>query len=205
MKIQCQKMVDKIADLVPLTPNLYNAFLSLDREEFVPISSKAYELNAHSLGNDQWISSPLTVAIMTTALECENCDNILEIGCGSGYQAAILSKLAYRVFSVERIANLANLAKKRMKKLGILNVNIRHDDGNLGWKSFAPYDRILLSCATQEVNQNLFLQLKEGGILVAPVLNGDKQFIYRYKKIDGNLQKEILEECEFVPLLNGIE
>ncbi|OCS28833.1 protein-L-isoaspartate O-methyltransferase [Campylobacter fetus subsp. venerealis CCUG 33872] len=204
-RARCQKMADDIADVIELTPMVYKAFCSTPRTDFVPVSINAFKLDAHPIGGDQWISSPLTVAKMTLALEAENCDNILEIGCGSGYQAAILSMLAHRIFSIERIEKLANEAKLKMKKLGFNNVNIRYDDGNVGWKSYAPYDRIILSCACLGVPTRLFEQLKDGGILVAPIKENSKQFIVKFKKNGSNLEKIVLDECEFVPLLDGRE
>ncbi|CUU68313.1 protein-L-isoaspartate O-methyltransferase [Campylobacter hyointestinalis] len=204
-RARCQKMADDIADVIGLTPMVYKAFCSTPRTSFVPVSINAFKLDAHPIGGNQWISSPLTVAKMTLALEAENCDNILEIGCGSGYQAAILSKIAHRIFSVERIEKLALVAKATIKKLNLNNVNIRYDDGNAGWSSYAPYDRILLSCACDEVPSKLFNQLKDGGILVAPVKNGQKQSITKFIKNGLNIDKIILEECEFVPLLSGRE
>lgn len=200
---KCQKMADDIAEIVSLTPNLYKAFCNVPRTEFVPVSNHAFKLDAYPISSNQWISSPLTVAKMTMALEAENCDNILEIGCGSGYQAAILSKLAHRIFSVERIEKLANEAKFKIKKLGINNINIRHDDGNLGWKTYGPYDRILLSCACKNLPDKLFAQLKDGGILIAPIDYNGIQKITKIKKNGENLEKIILEQCEFVPLLEG--
>lgn len=203
--VRCKKMADDIADKVMLTPMLYDAFCKVPRQDFVPMSKFAFDLGATPISANQWISSPVTVAKMTLALECEGCDNILEIGCGSGYQAAILSLLAHRIFSVERIEKLAVSAKERMKNLKINNVNIRFDDGNSGWKSYAPYDRIVLSCACSQVPQNLFNQLKDGGILVAPVGEGKEQKIIRFVKNGENIEKTELSSCEFVPLLSGRE
>ena len=202
---KCQKMSDEIANFVELSPLVYKAFSSTPRTPFVPVSINAFKLDAHPIGSNQWISSPLTVAKMTMALEAENCDNILEIGCGSGYQAAILAKIARRVFSVERIEALANSAKSLMKKLGINNVFIRFDGGGLGWRSYAPYDRIILSCFCQSVPDRLFSQLKDDGILVAPVAKDNKQYITQYKKSNGQIISQILDECVFVPLLDGTE
>lgn len=202
-KISCEKMADEIADKIILSPRLYKAFCEVPRSIFMDVKNNPFSLDPQPINSAQWISSPLTVAKMTMALEAENCDNILEIGCGSGYQAVILSLLAHRIFSVERIENLAKLAKQRIKNLNINNVHIRHDDGNLGWQTYAPYDRILLSCACKEVPQSLFKQLKIGGILVAPV--GDKeQFITKFTKTNTNIRQEKLENCDFVPLLSGI-
>ena len=206
-QIKCKNLADAIADKVALTPALYDAIGSMPREIFVPVAAHAYGLDAQPIQGNQWISSPLTVAKMTLALELDaNTDNVLEIGCGSGYQAAILSRLAHRVFSVERIEKLASEAKKRFEALKIRNVHVRFDDGNVGWKSYAPYDRILLSAAAEQIPQALFNQLKNGGILVAPVKKGDGQFIVKFKKdASGEITQKTLDECLFVPLLSRRE
>ena len=206
-QIKCKNLADAIADKVALTPALYDAIGSMPREIFVPVAAHAYGLDAQPIQGNQWISSPLTVAKMTLALELDaNTDNVLEIGCGSGYQAAILSRLTHRVFSVERIEKLASEAKKRFEALKIRNVHVRFDDGNVGWKSYAPYDRILLSAAAEQIPQALFNQLKNGGILVAPVKKGDEQFIVKFKKdASGGITQKTLDECLFVPLLSGRE
>lgn len=203
---KCTIMADEIADELILSPELYKALRQTPRGVFAPVSTHAYKLDAQPISGNQWISSPLTVAKMTLALEADGVDNVLEIGCGSGYQAAILAKLAHRVFSVERIEKLATEAKKRFETLNIKNIHVRYDDGNNGWKSYAPYDRILLSAATESVPQNLFNQLKNGGILVAPIKKGDKQYIVKFQKDDnGNICETKLDECMFVPLLKGRE
>ena len=205
-KSKCTNMADEIGDILTLTPSLYKALCNTPREIFAPVAHRAYSLDAQPIGGNQWISSPLTVAKMTLALEAEDIDNALEIGCGSGYQAAILSHLAHRVFSVERIEKLATEAKKRFETLEIRNVHVRFDDGNVGWKSYAPYDRILLSAAAQQVPQTLFNQLKNGGILVAPIKKDGKQFIVKFKKdAHGKITQKALDECLFVPLLSGRE
>ena len=131
-KSKCTNMADEIGDILTLTPSLYKALCDTPREIFAPVTRHAYSLDAQPIGGNQWISSPLTVAKMTLALEAEDIDNALEIGCGSGYQAAILSHLAHRVFSVERIEKLASEAKKRFEALKIHNVHVRFDDGNVG-------------------------------------------------------------------------
>lgn len=203
---RCQKMADAIADNINISPNLYKAFCNTEREIFVPIKTHAYELNPYPIAGNQWISSPLTVAKMTMALDCENCDNILEIGCGSGYQAAILSKLAHRIFSIERISTLVKESKIRLGQLNLTNIHIRHDDGTNGWKTYAPYDRILFSCACENISEKIFSQLKNGGILVAPIKENGEQFIYKFKKdFNSNINKEKLQTCLFVPLLEGRE
>ncbi|MCI6988654.1 MAG: protein-L-isoaspartate(D-aspartate) O-methyltransferase [Campylobacter lanienae] len=203
---KCQNLADNIADMVNLSPTVYSAFLGVDRSEFVPIKEYAFELNPQPLASSQWISSPLTVAKMTMALELDGVDKILEIGCGSGYQAAILSKIVRRVFSVERILKLSQDAKKSFEKLNITNIYVRHDDGNYGWKSYAPFERILLSAATPKINERLFNQLEIGGILVAPFVKDGTQFITKFTKFsDNQIQEELLEKCDFIPLLDGKE
>lgn len=205
-KSKCVNMADEIADLIALSPKLYKAICETPREIFTPVRTHAYKLDAQPIGGNQWISSPLTVAKMTLALEAENADNVLEIGCGSGYQAAILARLAHRVFSIERIEKLVTEAKMRFETLKIRNIHVRYDDGNNGWRSYAPYDRILLSAAADEIPQNLFNQLKNGGILVAPIKKSDKQYIVKFQKDEnGNIKEKVFDECLFVPLLTGRE
>jgi len=165
------RLVEEIDKQFTLEPYVKEAFLEIDREAFVPVEFQhlAYKLDALPLVASQWISSPLTVAKMTQHLEAKDVDNVLEIGCGSGYQAAILSKIAKRVFTIERIEELLIGAKKRFQELELNNIFARFDDGQRGWKQYAPYDRILFSATAKEVPKVLFDQLKEGGILIAPI------------------------------------
>jgi protein-L-isoaspartate(D-aspartate) O-methyltransferase len=205
---KCKKMADEIERIFPLDKDVKNAIASVKRELFVPVGLKhlAYKLDALPLSSNQWISSPLTVAKMTQALLIDkDVDSILEVGCGSGYQAAILSKLIRRVFSVERIERLSNEAKKRFKELQIHNINVRCDDGQNGWSSFAPYDRILFSATAKEIPQKIFDQLKTGGILVAPIEKGEKHIITRFVKKSDTIIKTEFDECLFVPILSGTE
>lgn len=202
-----KKMADEIAKICPISPNVYDAFCQSERELFVPqgMSMHAYKLDALPLVANQWISSPLTVAKMTEALSPKGADSVLEIGCGSGYQALILSKIIRRVFTIERIERLLKEARERFKTLGITNIHTRFDDGQNGWREFAPYDRILFSASTPEVPQKLFEQLKVGGILVAPIEKGDKQIITRYIKTEEGIRKETIGDCLFVPVKDGRE
>jgi len=202
------QMVEKLDKVFPLDEKIKKAFLEIDRKEFVPIglSFKAYNIDALPLANDSTISSPLTVAKMTTYLEIDkNVDSVLEIGCGSGYQAAILAKLIRRVFAVERIGSLVKEAKERYKRLKIYNVNLKHDDGQIGWKNYAPFDRILFSATAEEVPQGLFEQLNDGGILVAPILYNGEEVIMQFKKQNGRIIKKQLEKASFVPIKKGKE
>ena len=202
------QMVEKLDKVFPLDEKIKKAFLEIDRKEFVPIglSFKAYNIDALPLANDSTISSPLTVAKMTTYLEIDkNVDSVLEIGCGSGYQAAILAKLIRRVFAVERIGSLVKEAKERYKRLKIYNVNLKHDDGQVGWKNYAPFDRILFSATATDIPQGLFDQLSENGILVAPILYKGEEIIMQFKKQNGQIIKKELEKASFVPIKKGKE
>jgi len=199
-------MVEEIEQKFPLEPYVKKAFLSVDREQFVANGFKhlAYKLDALPMQEEQWISSPLTVAKMTQHLELEGVDSVLEVGCGSGYQAAILSKVVRRVFTIERIDLLLREAKERFRQLDMTNIFTRYDDGQRGWKDYAPYDRIIFSATADKIPQVLFDQLAEGGILIAPVNQNDiNQIITRYYKRHGRITSEAIESCLFVPVLDG--
>ncbi|KAA6227256.1 MULTISPECIES: protein-L-isoaspartate(D-aspartate) O-methyltransferase [unclassified Campylobacter] len=202
---RCKNMAEEISQQIFINETLFNAFCEVPREIFSPLKTHAYRLDAMPLANSQWISSPLTVAKMTMALEFKDADSVLEIGCGSGYQAAILSKVIRRVFSIERIEKLAKTAAQTFRDLGYSNINVRFDDGQNGWKNYAPYDRILFSAYTKQIPEILLDQLSDRGILVAPILHDNRQFITRLTKNGTSLQREILEECLFVPVLDGKE
>jgi len=201
-----KRLVQEIEKYFPLDEHVKKAFLEIDREIFVPSEFKhfAYQLDALPLAESQWISSPLTVAKMTQHLELKGVDSILEIGCGSGYQAAILSKLCRRVFTVERIDELLKVAKSHFVKHEMHNIITRFDDGQRGWKQYAPFERILFSATAKEVPEVLFEQLAEGGILVAPIEERENyHIITRYYKKNGRISSETIEQCLFVPILNG--
>jgi len=204
-----EKLVNDIEKHFTLTPAVKEAFLEVDREIFVPQEFRhlSYQLDALPLAARQWISSPLTVAKMTQHLELRGVDSVLEIGCGSGYQAAILAKLCHRVFTVERIDELLKTAKMRFNEHGMHNIITRFDDGQRGWKQYAPYERILFSATTQEVPEVLFDQLAEGGILIAPIEEREGyHIITRFKKTNGKIDSgEPIEQCLFVPVLDGTQ
>ncbi len=209
-KIQRQKrikMAEEISKEFPLSQEVKEAIISTKRELFVPkgFSHFAYKLDALPLSCRQWISSPLTVAKMTEILMPKGADSVLEIGCGSGYQAAVLSKIIRRVFTIERIEKLLNEARKRFREYNLTNIHTRLGDGTLGWREFAPYDRIIVSAAIDEIPKALFEQLKEGGILVAPINEENGQIITRFRKVNGKILKEKIEKCSFVPIKNGVE
>jgi len=205
LTIQQVQMVEAIERHFSLYPNVKRAFLEVNRKLFVPVGLGhiAYQLDALPMQQNQWISSPLTVAKMTQHLEIEGVDSVLEIGCGSGYQAAILSKLCRRVFTIERIDLLLKEAKEHFRQEGINNIFTRFDDGQRGWKEYAPYDRILFSATTKKVPDVLFDQLAEGGILLAPIEQDGLQIITRFYKRKGEITSESIEPCLFVPVMSG--
>jgi len=201
------KMAQECSKIFPLSPEIENALAKTNREAFVPVGFRhnAYKLDALPLSSAQWISSPLTVAMMTEYLVPRGADRVLEVGCGSGYQAAVLSHLFRGVFSMERIEPLMLEAKARFRKLNINNIHTRTDDGQNGWIQYAPYDRILFSATAKEIPKKLFEQLADGGILLAPMQKGDKQVITRFMKNGSLIEKEELDECDFVPILDGVQ
>ncbi len=200
-------MAQECHQIFALSENVKKAIASTNREMFVPTGFKhnAYKLDALPMGAQQWISSPLTVAKMTEYLEPKKGDRVLEVGCGSGYQAAVLSHLFRGVFTIERIESLILEAKARFRTLGISNIHTRLDDGQNGWVQYAPYDRILFSATAKAIPQKLFDQLRDGGILVAPMQVGAKQIITKFKKNGSSIEKIELEQCDFVPILDGIQ
>jgi len=204
-RMHLSKMVEAIDREFPLEPYVKEAFLSVDREAFVPEGFKhmAYKLDALPMQADQWISSPTTVAKMTQHLELKGVDSVLEVGCGSGYQAAILSRIVRRVFTIERIEPLLREAKERFRRLGMSNIITRYDDGQRGWKAYAPYERIIFSATADRVPDVLFEQLADGGILVAPINENGLQIITRYYKRGNHITSEAIEPCLFVPVLDG--
>ena len=204
---QTLRMANDCHKIFPMSELVKDAIAKTDREAFVPIGFRqnAYKLDALPLASAQWISSPLTVAKMTEYLIPRGVDRVLEVGCGSGYQAAVLSHLFRGVFTIERIEKLMLEAKAKFSALNIHNVHTKNDDGQNGWIKYAPYDRILYSATAKEIPAKLFEQLVDGGILLAPVLKADKQVIVRYTKNGNKIDEEELEDCDFVPILDGTE
>ena len=198
-------MLEEIENKFTLDAQIKEAFSEVNRECFAPkgFGQMAFKLDALPMQQNQWISSPLTVAKMTQHLELKEVDSVLEIGCGSGYQAAILSKLCRRVFTIERIDSLLKEAKERFRAEKINNIFTRFDDGQRGWKEYAPFERILFSATAKEIPEMLFEQLAEGGILLAPIEQDGLQIITRFYKRNGKISSEVIEPCLFVPVLDG--
>jgi protein-L-isoaspartate(D-aspartate) O-methyltransferase len=183
-----------------------DAMRAVPRHLFVPAVTlaEAYADMPVPIGHGQTISQPSMVAIMTSALDLAGRERVLEIGTGSGYQAAILSLLASQVYSVEIVPELADMGRSTLQSLGYANVRVRAGDGYGGWPEEAPFDRILLTAAPGQVPRTLFDQLSNGGILVAPVgVDTYFQRLLRYRKQGDKLLKEALGEVRFVPMVHG--
>jgi len=184
-------------------PGVLAAMLEIPRHLFIPppYDRAAYDDNPLPIGKGQTISQPYIVALMTELLHPKPTDNILEIGAGSGYQAAILSRLVRRLTSIERITTVANLARANLKSVGINNVDIIDGDGSLGYPDNAPYDGIIITAATPDVPQPLIEQLADGGTLVAPVGGRDIQDLITLHKNGGSYIQELHGGVRFVPLI----
>jgi len=188
------------------TKPVSNAFLSIKRENFFPSSQTkfAYQDNAFSIGHGQTISQPTTIAIMLELLDVKEGMSVLEVGVGSGYVAALLSKIVGekgKVFGVDIISELVEQAKTNLKKEKTTNTNIKLSKNSIGWKKYSLFDRILVSAATEKVPEDLFDQLAENGELVAPVGSFIHQHLVCYKKANGKIvEKNRLGYFVFVPL-----
>jgi protein-L-isoaspartate(D-aspartate) O-methyltransferase len=183
------------------------ALAEVERDRFVPeeLRAEAYENRPLPIGHQQTISQPYIVALMTDLLDTEPEHKVLEIGTGSGYQAAVLSKLVQEVYSIERVAELAESAKRRLEMLGYRNVRVRCDDGNNGWPEAAPFDGIIVTAAATEIPQCLIDQLAPGGRLVIPVGQrwGHQELMLVTRDEEGKpITREVLGVA-FVPLLEG--
>lgn len=166
---------------------------------------QAYSDHAFPIGFSQTMSQPFMVAYLTECLQLKGDEVILEVGTGSGYQAAVMAQLACAVYSVERIPELAARAATTLREMKITNVHVKAADGRTGWTEKSPFDRILLTAAAAEVPKSLLGQLKEGGIFVGPVIAGEEtQQIVRLRKKGSTFTIHRLKECAFVPLLRGV-
>jgi protein-L-isoaspartate(D-aspartate) O-methyltransferase len=180
------------------------ALQAVPRNVFVspPFRGRAYQNVALPIDCGQTISQPFVVAFMTEKLALEPEHDVLEIGTGSGYQAAVLAQLCHHVYSIERHEPLYQQALKRMKQLGLANVTLMHGDGSLGWLEGRQFDRIIVTAAAKEVPSPLLEQLREGGRLIIPIgaRDGD-QVLKQFDKIDGRIETKALLPVRFVPLV----
>jgi len=185
-------------------PRVIQSMLKVPRHLFVPepYRAQAYEDYPLPIGHGQTISQPYMVAVMTELLELDGDEKVLEIGTGSGYQAAVLAELAKEVYTVERIPELLQRAMETINELGYTNVHFKLADGTLGWPEHAPFDRIIVTAAAPHIPQPLLDQLAAGGIIVIPVGGRYLQTLTKVRKHeDGTVSAEELFGCAFVPLI----
>ncbi len=183
------------------------AITQVPRHKFVDeaLSSRAYENTALPIGQSQTISQPWIVARMTEAiLDGGQPEKVLEVGTGSGYQAAILSHLVKKVFTVERIEELLKLARRRFHNLRLNNIYVRYADGHLGWPSQAPFDGIIVTAVAQSLPMELLEQLRIGGVLVIPVEKNGQQRLITVRRNEDGFEETDLGAVVFVPLLSGL-
>lgn len=201
-----QRLIESLRGNGIRDERVLQAMLAIPRHLFIDeaLASRAYEETALPIGRGQTISQPWVVARMTEALlESGTCRRVLEIGTGSGYQAAVLSQLVEDVYSVERIDELQRAARRRFRALGLRNIHCRYGDGRSGWIEHAPYDGIMVTAAASTLDSELLQQLAPHGVLVAPVGEPGAQQLMRWSASNGDWRPEVLGAVSFVPLLGG--
>ena len=205
-KIQRENMVEhQIITRGIKNPSVLSAMLKVKRHLFVPkgMMPFAYNDNALPIDNRQTISQPYIVALMTELAHLKPTDKVLEIGTGSGYQAAILAECVKKVYSIELIKELADQADQRLISLGYKNIEIKNDDGYMGWPEHAPFDAIIVTAAAPEVPQELVKQLKAGGRMIIPLGEFFQDLFVITKNPDGTIKKESNIGVRFVPMVKG--
>ncbi len=200
------RLILELRELGIANSEVLSALEIIPREKFIPENyrNQAYENIALPIGDSQTISQPYVVAKMTELLEVKNNHKVLEIGTGSGYQCAILSKLARRIYTIERIKNLYEKSFKLFEELQLTNIVSKHEDGNNGWPEQIPFDRIIFTAATVKISDIIFSHIKDGGIIVCPIIKENKQVIIKYKRSGNKLISEEFDNVLFVPNINGI-
>jgi protein-L-isoaspartate(D-aspartate) O-methyltransferase len=188
-------------------PRVLAAMGDVPREQFMPteVRREAYDDGPVPIGHGQTISQPYIVAFMTEKLAPQPGDRILEIGTGSGYQAAILARLVKDVYTIEIIAPLAERARADLARLGYSNVHSRAGDGYLGWPEAAPFDAIIVTCAPDRVPEALVQQLREGGRMIIPVGERRRQELYLLEKRGGKVEQRAVLPVRFVPMTGRAE
>lgn len=200
---QRARMVDLLRSRGIKDTAVLKAMSEIPRHIFVPdaLAAKAYGDHALPIGEMQTISQPYMVARMTELLEVNKDSTVLEIGAGSGYQTAVLSAVAGRVFSIERISELARNAQRNIRKLGCYNATVKWFDGTIGWSDHAPYDGILVAAGSPDIPQPLIQQLSIGGKLVIPIGDTEQQILVRIIRTESGYNREDHGLCQFVKLI----
>jgi protein-L-isoaspartate(D-aspartate) O-methyltransferase len=188
-------------------PRVLRSVGDTPRHEFVPkkYAHQAYQDIAIPIGESQTISSPFIVSLMTQSLEPKPTDKVLEIGTGSGYQAAILSPLVKEVYTIEIVEDLGETTKKFLADMNYANVHCLIGDGFKGWKEHAPFDKIIVTCSPEKVPEPLIEQLKEGGLMIVPVGERYQQMLFLMRKVGGKMEREALQPTLFVPMTGAAE
>lgn len=205
---QRERMVRVAIEAEGITnPAVLAAMRKVPRHEFVAgsLKSQAYQDTSLPIGSQQTISPPYVVAYMTEVLDPRPGDKVLEIGTGSGYQAAVLAEIVREIYTIEIVSVLAKSATKRLSDLGYTNVHVKDGDGFQGWPEHAPFDKIIVTCSPEKIPEPLVEQLKEGGRMIIPVGERYQQAFHLLKKVDGKLEDERLISTLFVPMTGESE
>ncbi len=198
-----RRLVDQLRGAGVKDLAVLHAFDQVPRHLFVPdeFQARAYADEALPLGHGQTISKPSTHALYLQALHLKGDERVLEIGTGSGYQTALLAMLCEQVFSIERVAELAAAARARIEALGISKVAVRAGDGTYGWRSYAPFDAILVTASATDIPAPLVEQLRPGGQLIVPIGDSESQELHRItKKTNNRIEDKVIGQVRFVPL-----
>lgn len=199
------RLVMRLRDEGIRNPDVLDVMRNIPRHLFVDeaLASRAYEDTALPIGYNQTISQPYIVAAMTELVIANHPAKVLEIGTGSGYQAAVLSGLVEKIYTVERIEPLLSLARQRFRRLGLRNIRAVHSDGTVGWPDFAPYDAIIVTAGSEDIPEALLHQLAANGRLIIPVGRRDRQRLTMVSRKGDVFEQQDLDPVSFVPLLKG--
>jgi len=200
------RLIQRLRDAGIANNHVLDVMREIPRHIFVDeaLASRAYEDTALPIGFGQTISQPYIVARMTAALlDGKSPVRVLEVGTGSGYQTAVLARLVDELYTVERIAGLQELARQRLKRLNFRNIRYKHSDGSWGWDIFAPFDGIIVTAAPEEVPEELFSQLADGGRMVIPAGRSGRQQLLVFERQGTQIQQDVLDRVSFVPLVKG--
>lgn len=208
LAIRRQAMVEQqIAARGITDPATLEAMRTVPRHEFLPLRlrEEAYGDYPLPIGHGQTISQPYIVAFMTEAIHPQRGEKILEVGAGSGYQAAVLAQMGADIYTIEIIEPLAKMARQTLERLGYKNAQVRLGDGYRGWPEHAPFDAIIVTCAPENIPPDLVTQLRDGGRMIIPVGGGTEQELVLLRKKDGKIEKESVLPVRFVPMTGEAE
>lgn len=203
-KLRKEMVLQQIKERNVTDPRVIETMEKVARHLFIPEANRsaAYEDKPISIGFGQTISQPYIVALMTEVLHLKKGEKVLEVGTGSGYQAAVLAEMGAETYTIEIIPELAALGQKNLEQTGYKNVKVKVGDAYLGWKEHAPFDAILVTCAPEDVPSPLAEQLKEGGRMIIPIgPEGQIQDLVFLKKVQGKLEKKSVAPVRFVPMM----